>query len=46
MTERGNEIEAAMNSIVNDVSAVKTALIVEVALKLVINVADDSAETG
>lgn len=46
MTERGNEIEAAMNSIVNDVSAVKTALIVEVALKLVINVADDGAETG
>lgn len=46
MTERGNEIEAAMNSIVNDVSAIKTTLIVEVALKLVINVADDGAETG
>lgn len=46
VAERGDEIEAAVNSIVDDVSAIKTALVVEVALKLVINVADDGAETG
>lgn len=46
MAERGDEIEAAVNSIVNNVSAIKTALVMEVALKLVINVADNGAETG
>lgn len=42
----GDEIEAAMDPIVHNVSAIKTALIVEVALKLVVDVADDGAETG
>lgn len=46
MAKRGDEIEAAVNSVVNDVSTIKTALIMEVALKLVINVADNGAETG
>lgn len=46
MAERGDEIEAAVNSIVNNVSAIKTALVMEVTLKLVINVADNGAETG
>lgn len=46
MAERGDEIEAAVNSIVNNVSAIEAALVMEVALKLVINVADNGAETG
>lgn len=46
MAERGDEIEAAVNSVVDDVSAIQPALIVEVALKLVVDVADDGAETG
>ena len=46
MAKRGNEIEAAVNSIVNNVSTIQTALVVEVALKLVINVADNGTETG
>lgn len=46
MAERGDEIEAAVNSVVNDVSAIKTALVMEVALELVVNVADNGAETG
>lgn len=46
MAERGDEIEATVNSIVNDVSAIKTALVMEVPLKLVIDVADNGAETG
>lgn len=44
--EGGDEIEAAVDPIVHDVSAVKAALVVEVALKLVVDVADDGAETG
>lgn len=46
MAEWGNEVEAAVNSVVNDVPAVQTALVVEVALKLVVDVADDGVETG
>lgn len=42
----GDEIEAAVDPIVNNVSAVKAALVVEVALKLVVDVADDGAEAG
>lgn len=45
VAERRDEVEAAVNSVVDDVSAVQTALIVEVALKLVIDVTDDGAET-
>ena len=36
------EVEAAVNSVVHDVSAVQTTLIMQVALKLIINVLDDS----
>lgn len=46
MAERGDEVEAAVNSVVNDVSAIEAALVVEVALKLVVDVADDGVETG
>lgn len=46
VAQRGDEVEAAVNSIVNNVSTIQTALVMEVALKLVINVADDGAETG
>lgn len=46
MPEGGDEIEAAVDPIVHNVSAVKAALVVEVALKLVVDVADDGAETG
>lgn len=44
MAERRDEIEAAVNSVVNDVSAIKTALVMEVALELVVDVADNGAE--
>lgn len=46
MPEGGDEIEAAVDPIVHNVSAVEAALVVEVALKLVVDVADDGAETG
>lgn len=46
VAERGDEVEAAVNSVVNDVSAIEAALVVEVALKLVVDVADDGVETG
>lgn len=46
MAKGGDEIEAAVDPIVHNVSAIKAALIVEVALKLVVDVADDGAETG
>lgn len=46
VAKRGDEIEAAVNSVVYDVSTIKTALVMEVALKLVIDVADNGAETG
>lgn len=46
MAEGGDKIEAAVDPIVNNVSAVKAALVVEVAFELVVDVADDGAETG
>lgn len=46
MAQWGDEIEAAVNSVVDNVSAIEAALVVEVALKLVINVADNGVETG
>lgn len=46
VAERRDEVEAAVNSVVDDVPAVETALVVEVALKLVVDVADDGVETG
>lgn len=45
VAERGNEVEAAVNSVVNDVSAIQAAFIVEITLELVIDVTDDGAET-
>lgn len=45
MAEWRDEVEAAVNSVVDDVPAVETALVVEVALKLVVDVADDGVET-
>lgn len=46
MAEWRDEIEAAVNSVVHNVSTVETALVMEVALKLVINIADNGAKTG
>lgn len=46
VAKRGDEIEAAVNSVVDNVSTVQAALIVEVTLKLVVNVTDDGAEAG
>lgn len=46
VAERGDEVEAAVNPVVDDVSAIEAALVVEVALKLVVDVADDGVETG
>lgn len=46
MAQWGDEIEAAVNSVVDNVSAIEAALVVEVALKLVIDVADNGVETG
>lgn len=46
MAQRGDEIEAAVNAVVHDVPSVQTALVVEIALKLVVDVGDDGAETG
>lgn len=46
MAQWGDKIEAAVNSVVDNVSAIEAALVVEVALKLVIDVADNGVETG
>lgn len=46
VAERGDEVEAAVDSVVDDVSAIEAALVVEVALKLVVDVADDGVEAG
>lgn len=45
MAQWGDEIETAVNSVVDNVSAIEAALVVEVALKLVIDVADNGVET-
>lgn len=46
MSQRGDEVEAAVDSVVHDVPSVQAALVVKVALKLVVDVTDDCAETG
>lgn len=45
VSQRGNEVEAAVHPVVHDVPAVQPALVVEVALELVVDVGDDGAET-
>lgn len=45
MAQWRNEIEAAVHAVVNDVSAVESALIVKVALELVIDVCNNGVET-
>ena len=44
MTSRINEVEAAVHSIIYDVSSVEAALVLQVALKLVIDVGNDAME--
>lgn len=44
MTSRIDEVETTVNSIVNNVAAVQTRLVLKVALKLVIDVLDDWLE--
>lgn len=44
VAQRGDEVEATVDTVVHDVSAVQAALVVEVALKLVVDVGDDGAE--
>lgn len=39
------EIEAAVNSVVHNVSAIQATFIMQVALKLIVNVLDDSLKT-
>lgn len=40
-----NEIEAAVNSVVHNVSAIQATLIMQVAFKLIVNVLDDGLKT-
>ena len=44
MSQRGDEVEAAVHPVVHDVPAVQPALVVQVALELVVDVGDDGAE--
>ena len=44
MAQRGDEVETTVDSVVHDVPAVQAALVMQVALKLVIDVAYDCAE--
>ena len=46
MTSRIDEVETAVDSVVNNMAAVESGLILKVALKLVIDVLDDGLETG
>lgn len=46
MASRVDEVEAAMDSVVNYVATVEARLILQVALKLVIDITDDGLETG
>lgn len=41
MTIRRNEVEAAMHSIVNDITAIKPTLVTKKSLELIINILDD-----
>lgn len=45
MTQRGNEVEAAVHTVVHDVPAVESTFIMQVALKLVIDVRDNGVKT-
>lgn len=45
VTQRGNEVEAAVHTVVHNVSAVESTLIMQVALKLVIDVGDNGVKT-
>ncbi len=45
MTQRGNEVEAAVHTVVHNVPAVESTLIMQVALKLVIDVGDNGVKT-
>lgn len=44
MSKGRNEIEAAVHPVVNDVPAVQAALVMQVPLKLLINIGDDGFE--
>lgn len=44
MAKRRDEVEAAVDSVVYDVAPVQTTLIMQVSLKLVVNVVDDCFE--
>lgn len=44
MSERRDEVEAAVDAIIHDVSAVQAALVVQVTLELIVNVGDDGVE--
>lgn len=44
MPKRRDEVEAAVDSVVDDVAPVQATLIVEVSLKLVVNVVDNCFE--
>lgn len=41
VSKRRDEVKAAVYSVVNDVSAVQSALIVKISLKLIIDILDD-----
>lgn len=44
MSERGDEVEATVDTIIHDVSAVQAALVVQVSLKLIIDVGNDGVK--
>lgn len=44
MSEWRDEVEAAVDAVIHDVSAVQAALVVQVALELVVDVGDDGVE--
>lgn len=46
MSQRRDEVEAAVDAVVNNVSAVKATFIMQVTLKLVINVGNNGTETA
>lgn len=46
MSKWGYEVEAAVHPVVHDVSSVQPALIMEVSLKLIVDVLDDGLEAA
>lgn len=44
MSERRDEVEAAVDAIIHDVSAVQAALVVQVTLELIVDVGNDGVE--